>query len=50
MRDVVIVSGVRTPVGKFLGSLSEVTATQLGAGVVREAVRRAQRKPEQIDE
>ncbi len=50
MRDVVIVSGVRTPVGKFLGSLSEVTATQLGAVVVREAVRRAQLKPEQIDE
>jgi acetyl-CoA C-acetyltransferase len=50
MRDVVIVSGVRTPVGKFLGSLSDVTATQLGAVVVREAVRRAQLKPEQIDE
>ncbi len=50
MDEIVIVSGVRTPVGKFQGSLSEVTATQLGATVVREAVKRAQLKPEQIDE
>jgi acetyl-CoA C-acetyltransferase len=50
MEDIVIVSGVRTPVGKFQGSLSGVTATQLGAVVVREAVRRAQLKPEQVDE
>ena len=50
MDEIVIVSGVRTPVGKFQGSLSEVTATKLGATVVREAVRRAQLKPEQIDE
>ncbi len=50
MEDIVIVSGVRTPVGKFQGSLSGVTATQLGAVVVREAVRRAQLRPEQVDE
>ncbi|MGB6133935.1 MAG: acetyl-CoA C-acetyltransferase [Acidobacteriaceae bacterium] len=50
MDEIVIVSGVRTPVGKFQGSLSEVTATQLGATVVREAVKRARLKPEQIDE
>ena len=36
-----IVSGVRTPVGKFQGSLSDLSATQLGAIAVRETVRRA---------
>ncbi len=41
MRDVVIVSAVRTAVGKFQGGLSELSATQLGAAVVREAVSRA---------
>src|SRR5580698_4854089 len=41
MRDVVIVSAVRTAVGKFQGGLSELSATQLGAAVVREAVARA---------
>ena len=39
--DVVIISGCRTPVGKFQGSLSDLSATQLGAIVVREAVKRA---------
>jgi acetyl-CoA C-acetyltransferase len=39
--DVVIISGVRTPVGKFLGSLQDLSAPQLGAIAVREAVRRA---------
>ncbi len=41
MRETVIVSAVRTPTGKFLGALKEFTAPQLGALVVREAVRRA---------
>ncbi len=50
MEDVVIVSAVRTPVGKFQGALSPVTAPQLGAIVVREAVRRAALEPAQIDE
>ena len=39
--DVVIISACRTPVGKFQGSLSDLSATQLGAIVVREAVKRA---------
>src|ERR1700756_4680407 len=39
--DVVIISGVRTPIGKFQGSLSELGAPKLGAIVVREAVKRA---------
>jgi acetyl-CoA C-acetyltransferase len=41
MNDVVIVSAVRTPVGKFQGAFSEMSAIQLGAIAVREAVRRA---------
>jgi acetyl-CoA C-acetyltransferase len=48
--DVVIISGVRTPVGKFQGSLSDFTAPQLGALVVREAVQRAGIDPRQVDE
>jgi len=50
MEDVVIVSAVRTPVGKFQGALSPLTAPQLGAIVVREAVRRTGLEPAQIDE
>jgi acetyl-CoA C-acetyltransferase len=48
--DVVIISGCRTPVGKFQGSLSDLSATQLGAIVVREAVQRAKLDPKLIDE
>ncbi|MGP8244972.1 MAG: acetyl-CoA C-acetyltransferase [Bryobacteraceae bacterium] len=50
MEDVVIVSGVRTGVGKFQGSLAGISATRLGALVVREAVRRAGIGPERVDE
>jgi acetyl-CoA C-acetyltransferase len=50
MEEVVIVSAVRTPTGKFQGSLSGYSAVQLGALAVREAVRRAGVTPEQIDE
>src|SRR5947199_3896684 len=48
--DVVIISGCRTPVGKFQGSLSDFRALQLGAIVVREAVKRAALDPAQVDE
>jgi acetyl-CoA C-acetyltransferase len=48
--DAVIISGCRTPVGKFQGSLSEFTAPQLGAIAIREAVKRAPIEPEQVDE
>lgn len=41
LEDVVIVSAVRTPIGKFQGALSDLSATDLGAIVVREAVKRA---------
>src|SRR6476661_3018224 len=50
LEDVVIISGVRTPVGKFQGSLSDLSAPQLGAIVVREAVKRAALDPKQVDE
>src|ERR1700726_3537791 len=48
--EVVIISGCRTPVGKFQGSLADLSATQLGAIVVREAVKRAGIEPTQVDE
>ena len=48
--DVVIISGCRTPVGKFQGSLSDFSATKLGAIAVREAVKRAGVDPAQVDE
>ena len=48
--DVVIISGCRTAVGKFQGSLSDLSASQLGAVVVREAVKRAGLNSDQIDE
>ena len=50
MRDVVIVAAVRTPVGRFLGGLSDLKTTQLGAAVVREVVRRAGIASENVDE
>jgi len=48
--DVVIISGCRTPVGKFQGSLSDLSAPQLGAIVVREAVKRGELDATQVDE
>ena len=48
--DVVIIAGCRTPIGKFQGRLSDMTAPQLGAVVVREAVKRANLQPQQVDE
>ncbi|MGB9858991.1 MAG: thiolase family protein [Moorellaceae bacterium] len=50
MREAVIVSAVRTPVGRCRGVLAPVPAHELGALVVREAVRRAGINPEEIDE
>src|SRR5437660_11936606 len=50
INEAVIISAVRTPVGKFLGALKSFKATDLGAIVVREAVRRAGVKPEDVDE
>src|SRR5215213_6931960 len=50
LNEVVIISAARTPVGRFLGSLKGFSAPQLGAIVVREAVKRAGVNPEDVDE
>jgi acetyl-CoA C-acetyltransferase len=48
--DAFLLSAVRTPIGKFLGSLSDLSAPQLGAKVVPEALRRANVEAGQVDE
>lgn len=50
MREIVIASAVRTPVGKFLGSFANTSAVELGTIAVKEALKRANIKPEQVDE
>jgi len=50
MKKAVIVSAVRTPVGKFNGALKDMPASDLGALVMKEAVKRAGISPDQIDE
>jgi acetyl-CoA C-acetyltransferase len=48
-KEVVIASAVRTPIGSFQGAFSSLSASDLGAVVVRESVRRAAAKPEDVD-
>jgi acetyl-CoA C-acetyltransferase len=50
MREAIIASAVRVPTGKFLGTLKDFSAPELGAMVVREAVRRAGIDPDSVDE
>ena len=50
MREVVIISIARTPIGSFLGSLSSVSATKLGAAAIKEAVSRAGISPSMVEE
>jgi acetyl-CoA C-acetyltransferase len=50
MEKPVILSAVRTPIGKFMGGLSPLSAPELGAKVVAESVRRAGIEPGQVDE
>ena len=50
MREAVIVSAVRTPLGGFNGALAGIGATDLGGMVIAEAVKRAGIKPEQVNE
>lgn len=50
MREVVIASAARTPIGSFGGSLKGVPTRQLGAIAIKAAVERAGIKPEQVDE
>jgi acetyl-CoA C-acetyltransferase len=50
MKEVYIMSAVRTPIGAFGGVLSSITATQLGAGAIKSAVEKAGIKPELVQE
>src|SRR5438128_1344833 len=50
MQDAVILSAVRTPIGKYLGELTDLSAPELGATAIAEALRRAGVKPEQVEE
>ena len=50
MSDVVIASAVRTPVGAFLGGLSSVSASYLGAAAIKEALKRAKVEGDEVDE
>ena len=50
MQDVVIVSGARTPVGRFGGAFKDILASDLGAVAIKAAVERAGISPEDVDE
>lgn len=50
LEEVVIVSATRTPIGKFGGSLKNVSAVELGTIVTKEAIKRANITPEQVDQ
>src|SRR3954447_26425007 len=50
MTEALILSALRTPIGKFLGALTDVPAPQLGAVAIREALKRANAPAERIDE
>src|SRR5207247_9901327 len=50
MEEIYIVGAVRTPIGKFAGALAKTPAAELGALVIRDVLRRAGVKPEQVSE
>lgn len=50
MTDALLLSGVRTPIGKYLGTLADVPAPQLAAQTLKEAMRRGGASPDAIDE
>ena len=50
MREVVIVSGMRTPIGDFMGSLKNFTAVELGTIALKAAIAKAGIEPDQIEE
>ena len=49
MKEIVIASACRTAIGKFGGTLANVPAAELGSIVIKEALNRANVKPEQVD-
>ena len=50
MQEVVIVSGARTPIGRFGGAFKDVSASELGSLVIRSALEHANIRPDQVDE
>src|SRR5687768_578253 len=50
MKEVYIISAVRTPIGSFGGALASVTATQLGAAAIKGALEKARIAPEMVEE
>ena len=50
MKEVVIVSAVRTPIGSFLGSLSDISASKLGAAAIKAALQKIDLDPTLVDE
>ena len=50
MENPVLIGAVRTAIGRFQGTLSSLKATELGAAVVREAVKRSKVSPDAVDE
>src|SRR5438045_9034824 len=50
MKEVYVVSAVRTPIGSFGGSLKDIPATKLGAIAIKSAIEKAGIGPEQVDE
>jgi len=50
MADAFLLSAVRTPIGKLLGGLADLTAPQMGGLVLKEALRRAKINPDRVDE
>jgi len=50
MKDVVITSAVRTPIGGYCGAMRDVPVEKLGAVVLNEAVKRSNVKPEEVDD
>jgi acetyl-CoA C-acetyltransferase len=50
MAEAFLLSGARTPIGKYLGGLADVPAVQLGATAVAEAMRRGRVPPDRVDE
>src|ERR1700745_2717931 len=50
MKEVYIVSAVRTPIGSFGGALKDISATKLGAAAIKSAIEKAGIQPAQVDE
>src|SRR5580704_4730083 len=50
MTDAFLLSAARTPIGKYLGSLADLTAPQLGSVALAEALRRAKVPPDRVEE